>query len=163
VSGGLAAITALLRLGGHELLLLIVGAAAVAALLAGLLLRWSAALAVGVALLGAQQALRLELGSDALDAATPVSAGALLLAAELAWWSIETRVPAWSQSGVGALRTATVLLVCAAATVVSALVALAAGASVGGGTVLELTGVVAAIGALAVVAWVARSRPSVKS
>jgi hypothetical protein len=150
----------LLREGGHELLLLAVGGSAVAALLAGLVLRWSAALAVGVALLGAQQALRLELGSDVFDASTPVSAGALLLTAELAWWSIETRVPAWSQPELGALRAATVLLVCAGATVVSALVALAASASVGGGTVLELTGVAAAIGALAVVAWVARSRSS---
>jgi hypothetical protein len=139
-------------------LLLFVGGAAVAVLLAGLVLRWSAALAAGVALLGAQLALQLELGSDAFDPSTPASAGALLLVAELAWWSIETRVPAWSQPGLAALRAATVLLVCAGATVVSAVVALAAGARVGGGTVLELTGVVAATAALALVAWIARSQ-----
>ena len=109
-------------------------------------------------MLGAQQALRLELGSDAIDAATPLSAGALLLVAELAWWSIETRVPAWSQPWVGVLRAATVLLACAGAAVVSALVVVAAGAPVGGGTGLELMGIVAAVGALGVIAYVARRR-----
>jgi hypothetical protein len=157
VAGGLAAATAL-REGNHELLLFLVGGAGAAALLGGLVLRWSAALAVGVAVLGAQQALRLELGSDAIDAATPLSAGALLLVAELAWWSIETRVPAWSQPWVGVLRAATVLLACAGAAVVSALVVVAAGAPVGGGTGLELMGIVAAVGALAVIAYVARRR-----
>ena len=52
------------------MLLLFVGGAAVAVLLAGLVLRWSAALAAGVALLGAQLALQLELGSDAFDPST---------------------------------------------------------------------------------------------
>ena len=147
-----------LREGGHELLLLIVGGVALAVLLAGLVLRWSAALAAGVALLGGQLALRLELGSDAFDLATPLSAGALLLAAELAWWSIESRSPAWSQADLATLRAASVVLVSAGATVVSAVVALAAGARVAGGIVLELAGVVAATAALALVAWIARHR-----
>jgi hypothetical protein len=147
-----------LREGGHELLLLIVGGVALAVLLAGLVVRWSAALAAGVALLGGQLALRLELGSDAFDLATPLSAGALLLAAELAWWSIENRSPAWSQPDLAALRAASVVLVCAGATVVSAVVALAAGARVAGGIVLELTGVVAATAALALIAWIARHK-----
>jgi len=147
---------AVLREGGHDLLLLVVGSLALAALLVGLLLRWSAALAVGVALLGAQQALRLELGPDALDAWTPVVAGALLLVAELAWWSIEPRIPAWTQRGLALRRAATVMLACFAATIVSAAVVVVAGEPVSGGTVLELTGVVAAVGTLAVVAWIAR-------
>ncbi len=145
-----------LRAGGHELLLLTLGASALAMLLAGLLLRWSAALAVGIGLLGVQQAIRLELGPDKLDAWTPLVAGGLLLAAELAWWSVEPRVPAWSPPGVGARRPATVLFACVAATVVAAVVVVAAGARVSGGVGLELAGVVAAIGALAVVVWVAR-------
>ena len=138
------------------MLLLAVGVAALAVLLAGLLLRWSAALAVGIALLGAQQATRLALGPDAVDAATPLTAAGLLLVAELAWWSIERRIPAWAEPGVALRRGGTVALACAASMAVSALVVLAAGAPVSGGTLLELAGVIAAVTALAVVAWVAR-------
>ena len=142
---------------GHEALLLVVGGLALPVLLGGLVLRLSAALAVGVALLGAQQAVRLALGSDSLDSWTPLSAGALLLTAELAWWSIEPRVPAWSQPGLAARRLGTVLLAFGGASVVSALVLVGAGAPFSGGFGLELAGVLAATGALAVVAWLARS------
>jgi hypothetical protein len=157
VAGTLVA-AAVLREGEHDVLLLVIGAAAVAVLAVGLVLRWSGALALGVAVLGAQQATRLALGPDALDEAMPLNAGALLLAAELAWWSIEPRVPAWAEPGVAVRRVLTVLFTCVAATVVSAVVVVAAGAPVGGGTLLELTGVIAAVTALAVVAWVARPR-----
>jgi hypothetical protein len=150
---------AVLREGGHGLLLLAVGGAALAVLLVGLLLRWSAALAVGVAVLGAQQATRLALGSEAVDEATPLVATGLLLVAELAWWSVEPRVPAWGEVGVLARRVGTLVLTCAGALVVSAVVVVAAGAPVNGGTLLELLGVVAAAAALALVATVARTRP----
>ncbi len=158
LAAGALVVAALLREGGHDVLLLAVGGVAVLVLFTGLLLRWSAGLALGVALLGAQQATRLALGPDALDAATPLTAGGLLLVAELAWWSIEPRVPAWTQPAVAAFRVATVVLACLGATFVAAVVVVAAGADVAGGTVLELMGVLAAIAALAVVAWVARSR-----
>jgi hypothetical protein len=150
-----------LRAGGHEILLLAGGGVALAVLLAGLMLRWSAALAVGVALLGAQQATRLALGPEAVDEATPLVATGLLLVAELAWWSVEPRVPAWAQGGVLVRRLGTLVLSCAAAVFVSALVVVAGGAPVSGGTALELVGVVAAAGALGVVALVARRGSSV--
>jgi len=150
------AAAAVLREGGHDVLLLAIGCTAVAILVVGLLSRWSGALAVGVAVLGGQQATRLALGSDAVDEATPLVATGLLLVAELAWWSIEPRVPAWWQAAVLARRVVTLVLMCVAALLVSALVVVAAGAPVSGGTLLELTGVVASVAALAVVAAVAR-------
>ena len=150
---------AVLREGGHDVLLLVIGAAAVVFLAAGLVLRWSGALAVAVALLGAQQATRLALGPDALDEATPLIAAALLLAAELAWWSIEPRIPAWAQPGVAVRRVLTLFSTCVVAIVVSAVVVVAAGAHVGGGALLTLTGVVAATAALGVLAYVARRSP----
>jgi hypothetical protein len=159
VAAGLV-VSAPLRDPGHELLLLAVGGAGLLVLSAGLASRWSAALAVGVALLGAEQAVRLALGPEALDAWTPLYAGALLLAAELAWWSLEPRVPAWSEPGTGVWRAATVILTCLGGCVVSALVVVASGAPLHGGVGLELVGVLAAAAALAVVAAVARTRSS---
>jgi hypothetical protein len=147
-----------LRGGGHEPVLVAVGVLALAVLLIGLGLRWSAGLAFGVALLGAQQAVRLALGSDALDAWAPLVAGLLLLVAELAWWSIERRVPAWAEPGLAVRRLAGVLFTCALASMVAALVVLAAGAPLSGGVSLELVGVLAAAAALALVAFVARDR-----
>jgi hypothetical protein len=144
--------------GPDHALLLSVGGGGIIALLVGLLFRWSPALTLGLGALMAQLAARLALGPDSLDAWTPLYAGGLLLAAELAWWSIEPRVPAWSEPWLGVRRLATVVLTCAAATVVSALVVLAAGAPLEGGVELELVGVVAAAAALTVVAVVARTR-----
>jgi hypothetical protein len=156
----LVAATAL-RADAHEPLLVFVGGLALLVLLGGLVLRWSAALAVGIALLGAQQAVRLALGPDTVDSWTPLVAGALLLVAELAWWSVEPRVPAWSELGLPGWRLATVVLACAGGCAVSAIVVLAAGARLGGGFAVELVGVAAATAALAVVAFVARSRSAV--
>jgi hypothetical protein len=148
----------LLRDAEQPVLLLFIGGAALFALCVGLLGRWSAAVAVGVAVLGAQHALRLATGPETLDSWTPLYAGGLLLVAELAWWSNEPRVTSWSEGGVGLRRAGTVLSTCAGAAVVSALVVLAAGAPLRGGLALELVGVLAAMAALGVVACVARTR-----
>jgi hypothetical protein len=156
VAAGLAAAT-VIRAGEHELLLLSVGGVALLPLLLGLAVRWSPPLVLGVAILGAQQAVRLALGSDELDTWAPASAGFLLLVAELAWWSIEPRVPAWSEAWLAPLRLVSVLAVCAAGAVLAGIVLVVASSKVGGGVVLELVGVLAAISALAVVAWVART------
>ena len=116
-----------------------------------MLFRWSAAL------LGAQQATRLALGPDALDEATPLTAGALLLAAELAWWSIEPRVPAWWDLGVVIRRALVVVFACFFSAVLAGVVLVAAGTGVAGGVGLELLGVAAATAALVIVAVVART------
>jgi hypothetical protein len=138
--------------------LLAVGAAGLLWLALGLAARWGAALALGVVLLGAEQALRLELGPRNVDPWTPLYAAGLLLTAELAWWSIEPRVPAWSDAAVVLRRLGAITGVCVVAAVVAALIVLAAGAPFRGGLGLELVGVVAAVAAVAVVAGLARVR-----
>jgi hypothetical protein len=122
----------------------------------GLALRRSSALAAGIAILGAEQATRLALTSNAADAWTPVYAIGFLFAAELAWWSIEPRVAAWADPFLVLWRFGTIALMCAGGGFLSALVVAAAGAPIEGGVGLELVGVIAATGALALVAVVSR-------
>jgi hypothetical protein len=142
----------------HTWLLLALGGAGLLVLGCGLALRWSAALAFGIVLLGAEQAVRLTTGPSRVDPWTPLYAAGFLLAAELAWWSMEPRVPAWAEWGTALRRVAVVAAACAGGSVLSALVVLAAGAPLRGGLALEVVGVVAASAALGVVAAVARSR-----
>jgi hypothetical protein len=156
VAAGIA-LSPLLRGSGDQELLLALGLGGLLALSAGLAVRWGAALALAIALLGAEQAVRLTRGPEALDPWTPLYAAAFLLVAELAWWSLEPRVPAWAQRGTALWRLVTVLLACAGGVIVSALVVIAAGLPIHGGFGLELAGVLAATAALAVVAAVART------
>ena len=145
--------------GVHRGLLLAVGAPVPVVLLVGLALRWSAALTGAIILLGAQQAVRLALGTDVLDEWAPLVGGALLLCAELAWWSIEPRVPAWSQPRLALWRLTSVLLMCLLGAGVGAAMLVAAGSSLSGGVPLELAGILAATGAVAILAHVARRSP----
>jgi hypothetical protein len=142
--------------GVHRGLLLAVAVPVPVVLLVGLALRWSAALTGAIILLGAQQAVRLALGNDVLDEWAPLVGGALLLCAELAWWSIEQRIPAWSQPGLALRRLAGSVLMCLLGAGVGAAMLVAAGSSLSGGVPLELAGILAATGAVAVLAWVAR-------
>jgi hypothetical protein len=145
--------------GVHRGLLLAVAAPVPVVLLVGLALRWSAALTGAIILLGAQQAVRLALGTDVLDEWAPLVGGALLLCAELAWWSIEPRVPAWSQPRLALWRLTSVLLMCLLGAGVGAAMLVAAGSSLSGGVPLELAGILAATGAVAILAHVARRSP----
>jgi hypothetical protein len=145
--------------GVHRGLLLAVAAPVPVVLLVGLALRWSAALTGAIILLGAQQAVRLAFGTDVLDEWAPLVGGALLLCAELAWWSIEPRVPAWSQPRLALWRLTSVLLMCLLGAGVGAAMLVAAGSSLSGGVPLELAGILAATGAVAILAHVARRSP----
>jgi hypothetical protein len=140
----------------HGLLLISLGAAGVLWLVVGLAMRWSAALVAAIACLGAEQAVRLATGSSTVDPWTPAYAAGFLLAAELAWWSIEHRVPAWSETEVLVRRLLAIAACCIGGALLAALVVLVAGAPLHGGAGLELVGVVAAVLAIAVVAAVAR-------
>ena len=139
--------------------LLAVGAPVPVLLAAGVAARWSGALTVAIALLWTQQAVRLALGHDALDEWAPLVGAGLLLSAELAWWSIEPRLAAWSQRGLAPRRLATILALCLLGAGIGAVMLIAAGSSLRGGVPLELAGIVAATAAVAVLAYVARRSP----
>jgi hypothetical protein len=118
----------------------------------GLLTRWSAAIGFALVALGGAYAVLFAAEGAHLDRLAPAYAAGLLLVAELAFWSIESRVPAWSDPELVIWRLGRLALACAAAAVLGAIVvADAAAANGGGGLVLETLGVAAAIGALVLV------------
>ena len=130
----------------------------------GLATRFGPVLGWGLAALGAEYAVLFAAQGTSLDTLTPVYAGAFVLVAELAFWSIERRVPAWTEGGLAERRLARLAGVSAGAVVVSGLVLILGAASGGGGVALEAIGVVAAIGAIALVAvLVQRSAAEVDS
>jgi hypothetical protein len=156
LAAGILAASPFARGSPHALALAGFGAAGLVWLCAGLVLRWSAALAVGVAILGAEQATRLALTSNGVDPWTPVYAIGFLFVAELAWWSIEPRAPAWAEPELVLWRLGAVAFVCAGGGLLAVLVVLAAGTPLEGGVGLELVGVIAATAALALVAAISR-------
>ena len=129
---------------------------AVAFLAAGLATRSGPVLGWGLAALGGEYAVLFEAQSSALDELTPLYAGAFFLVAELAFWSIEPRVPAWSEPGLADRRLAYVAGVSAGAAALAGLVLVVAAASGGGGAALEAIGVAATIAALGLVAMLVR-------
>ena len=135
-----------LAFGGLAVMLLAVGLAA----RSGPLLGWA------LAALGAEYTVLFAAQGPALDELVPVYAGAFVLVAELAFWSIERRVPAWTESGLAEWRLAHLVAVSAAAVLVAGLVLVVAAAAGGGGVALEAIGVAAAIGAIALVAGLVR-------
>ena len=89
---------------------------------------------------------------SALDRFTPAYAAGFMLVAELGFWSIEPRIPAWSEAAVAEWRLARIAGACTGAAVLAALALVAASAATGtGGLALESLGVVAAIGSLVLI------------
>jgi hypothetical protein len=132
------------------------GGLAVTLLALGLATRSGPVLGWGLAALGGEYAVLFAAEGRVLDALTPLYAGAFVLVAELAFWSIERRVPAWSEPGLAEWRFAYVVGSSAGAAAVAGLVLVVAAAAGGGGVALETIGVAAAIGALALVTVLVR-------
>jgi hypothetical protein len=146
-------------------LALAAGALAMSLLAVGLAARSGPLLGWGLAALGGEYGVLFTAEGRALDELTPLYAGALVLVAELAFWSIERRVSAWSEPTLVERRLARLATTTIGAAGVAAVVIVAAAASSGGGGIaLEAIGVAAAIGALALVAvLVQRSAAEVDS
>jgi hypothetical protein len=140
-----------------HLLALGLGWLALALLAFGLLVRWSGALGCGLAVLGAQYAVLFAAEGPTLDRLTPVYAVGFVFVAEVAFWSIERRVPAWSEATALEWRLARLAAACVGAAAVAAFATLSAAAATGGGgVVLESFGVGAAIGSVLILAVLMR-------
>ncbi|HEY8680197.1 MAG TPA: hypothetical protein VIN01_04015 [Candidatus Dormibacteraeota bacterium] len=153
VAVGIAASWPIARDGGFLLLL---GSAGIFCLCLGLLAFWVRGLAWGIALLGATFLLRVQLDPTTASAWTPVVAGALLLLAELGYWSFEVG-GSRGHGSAGARRRLleVLLLVVAAAAVCELVLDLGALLPVSGSWLLVL-GVAAVTGLLAMMLRLAR-------
>jgi hypothetical protein len=85
----------------------------------GLLLRLPAAVTAGLAIVGAAYGAVLAAESEPLDRRAPIVAAALLLTAELAWWSLELRERIAAEAGSHLRRLAFLLLLALAALALS--------------------------------------------
>jgi len=129
---------------------------AVLLLAAGLVAGWHAAVPASVLIAGAAYAGSLFLGPHRLDTSAPLEGTALLLAAELAYWSLELRPWVEAEPGVLARRGTVVAASGAGSLAAGAAVLAAASAPVGGGVALEALGVAAAASALALLVRLSR-------
>jgi hypothetical protein len=119
--------------------------------------RWASLLPLGLLCVGASYGLHLALDERSVDAAAPLVAAALFIAAELAYWSLERGAP--SRRGAAARRAGGVALGAVLTALVGSLVLVAA-SGVSGGVALEALGVLAALLTLGAIALLA-SRASV--
>jgi hypothetical protein len=136
-------------------LLLGLGAAGVAAIAAGVV-RFPSLLPWGLALLGAEYACALAVAGRGVDGRAPLVAAGLVLAAELAYWSLEARTRVAEEPQLARRRLALILVVAAGSAAAAAAVVAAASLPYGGGLAWDALGVAAATAALATVAVLAR-------
>jgi hypothetical protein len=128
-----------------------------AALAAGLVLRRSVLLVWGLAVLGANYAVWLALGTHALDQRIPVVGAGLLLAAELAFESLEPEVDRVEAPAVLA-RLITLVVFLLGAFAAGALVLAVASIPLRGGVALTAVGAVAAVLVLGLITRLAVER-----
>jgi hypothetical protein len=152
-AGGVAAGPVLEAEERWRLLLGGLGAAGVLAFAAILLLRWNTAIPWPLTLLGAEYAVSLLLADEGFDGLAPLYGAGLLAAAEFAYEAVDR---GWFPPGEQARRLALSALLAVGASAVGALVLAVAAVPLTGGVLLEGIGVAAAVGALLVVAALAR-------
>jgi hypothetical protein len=128
-----------------------VAAVAFVALVAAIVRGWAWLVPASIALVGGSYAAELAIDDAPLDLAAPLVAVGLLLAAELAYWSLDERTRTTGDVGQGLRRAALVGFGAAAALVLgSALLALVDEVRARG-LALDLVGVLAALAVLAIV------------
>jgi hypothetical protein len=134
------------------------GVLAVLALSLALWRGWPTAVAWALALLAGGYALALSLGPEraTIDAAAPVVAAALLVVAELAYWSLELREPGRWEGPLLARRLAVLGTLALVSLALGSVVVVFTTLETGGGVGLTVLGVAAAVATLAILAGLAR-------
>jgi hypothetical protein len=125
-------------------------------LTAGLVLDLPVTVPAAVGLLGAEYVAILGFETDALDTRAPLAAAALLALAELAYWSLELRLPVVDEAGTAFRRVALLAAALLAVVGLGALVLTLVEVVAAGGVAVDVLGAGAALGALALLALAAR-------
>lgn len=133
-----------------------IGAVALVALVAGVVLDWAPLIPLAAALAGGIYAAELAIADAPLDVAAPAVAAGLLLCTELGFWSLEERTRWLGEAGDVLRRAAFVALLGVAAFLVATVLLAAVDAVRARGLALDLLGAVAAAAALAIVLLVSR-------
>ena len=135
-----------------------VGGAAVVVLALSLWLGSASGVAWTLALLAGEYALGLRLGDgdERVDAAAPFYAAGLLLLAELAYWSLELRVPGREDAGLMVRRLAALGGLALASVALGTFVVAATAVSLSSGLLWDAIGAAAAVATLAFLARLAR-------
>ncbi len=132
-------------------------AIALVVLAGGLVLSIPFTVPVAIVFLGAEYVAIVGFETDTLDTRAPLVAGALLAVAELAYWSLELKLPVADEAGTSLRRVALIAgLVLGVLALGAVLLALVEAVSAGGPAV-DMLGAAAALGALALLAFAARS------
>ena len=129
---------------------------ALALLSGGIVLSIPVTVPAAVALLGAEYVAILGFEADTLDTRAPLVAGALLAVAELAYWSLELRVPVVDEAGTYLRRIALLATLLLGVVGLGAVVLTLVEVVEAGGVAVDIAGAVAALGALALLALAAR-------
>ena len=151
------AATPALRADRLDGLLALAGALGVVGFVYGLARGRAWAVPWAVVVLGGAYAASLFLPERGVDELAPFVAAAFLLLAELSYWTMELRAPMGPSQGMLERRALLIATATLGAMLVGAFALAATALTVGGGVLADLLGVVAAIGALAIVAWLAQS------
>jgi hypothetical protein len=135
---------------------IVTGSLAVALLALGLVLRWPSTIPWTIVLAGAGYLVARE-GKELVDGWAAAIGVLLLLAAELASWSIEHDARIRSEPSLAIRRAATIAALCVGALLVNVMLLGTAGVAASSGVLLAAVGVAAAVTAVAVVLRLVRA------
>ena len=121
---------------------------------------WAWLIPASITLVGGAYAAELAIDDATLDLAAPLVAVGLVLAAELAYWSLDERVRTTGDPGEGLRRAALVALGAAATLVLGAALLALVDEIRARGLALDLIGVLAAVAVVVTVVVAARNQPS---
>jgi hypothetical protein len=113
-----------------------------------------------VVVLGGAYAASLFLPERDVDRSAPLLAAALVLLGELAYWTLELRAPISPEPGMLERRSALIAVTTIGSFILASVALAATAVPLGGGVLGDLLGVVAAIAAFALVAWLAQRERS---